>query len=52
MKALETERIIESLRRGTPPEGHVTEFTVGRGEEVNELKSILLRAYPKSGYRL
>lgn len=42
MKTLEAERIIESLRCGTPPEGHVTEFTVGRGEEVNELKSILL----------
>ncbi|KKG12534.1 BREX system ATP-binding domain-containing protein [Methanosarcina sp. 2.H.A.1B.4] len=42
MEALEAERIIESLRRGIPPEGHVAEFTVGREEEINELKSILL----------
>lgn len=41
MDPLEAERIIESLRQGVPPEGHVADFTVGREEEIDELRNLL-----------
>ena len=58
MNAIEAERVIESLRHGIPPEGHVADFTVGRQEEILELadilddnssNAILLKANPGSG---
>jgi hypothetical protein len=33
----EAERIIEGLRYGIPPEGHVGDFTVGRESEIGQL---------------
>lgn len=58
MEQLEAELIIESLRQGLPPEGYVTDFTVGRQDEISELhnlfrdgksSALLLRANPGSG---
>jgi hypothetical protein len=37
MTPAEAERIIESLRYGIPPRGHVREFTVGREAQIREL---------------
>lgn len=37
MTPSEAERVIESLRYGTPPRGHVREFTVGREAQIKEL---------------
>src|SRR5437870_3020951 len=37
MTPAESERIIESLRYGIPPRGHVREFTVGREAQIREL---------------
>ena len=34
-------RVVESLRLGIPPEGHIAEFTVGRSEEIKILRSSL-----------
>lgn len=42
METLKAECIIESLRHGIPPEGYVNDFTIGRKEEINDLKNILL----------
>lgn len=42
MHTTEAMKIIESLRSGLPPEKHVADFTVGRQEEVNELRTIFL----------
>lgn len=38
MDANEARRVIESLRKGIPPDGFVREFTVGRREEIKELQ--------------
>ena len=35
MERIEARRIIESLRIGIPPEGYVSEYTVGRKEEID-----------------
>jgi hypothetical protein len=34
----EARRVIESLRKGIPPDGFVRDFTVGRREEIKELQ--------------
>lgn len=41
MNSLEAQRVIESLRKGIPPDGYVSEFTVGRASEVDQLASRL-----------
>src|ERR1700689_1603583 len=41
MDKFEAEKAIESLRFGTPPEGHVLEFTVGRESEIGTLTARL-----------
>lgn len=41
MNSLEAQRVIESLRKGIPPDGYVSRFTVGRASEVNQLTSRL-----------
>jgi len=41
MDAGEAQRIIESLRQGIPPTGHVRRFTVGRESEIQQLKNRL-----------
>ena len=38
MNANEARRVIESLRKGIPPDGFVRTFTVGRREEIKELQ--------------
>ncbi|MBX7259532.1 MAG: ATP-binding protein [Candidatus Hydrogenedentes bacterium] len=37
MDATEASRVIESLRYGLPPEGHICHFTVGRQDEIAAL---------------
>jgi len=41
-------KIIESLRHGIPAENFVEDFTVGRGDEIDELKNILLNHSEKA----
>ncbi len=41
MPKKDKENIIESLRMGLPPDGHVKDFTVGRLSEIGELRNIL-----------
>lgn len=38
MEPNEARRVIESLRKGIPPDGFVRDFTVGRREEIKELQ--------------
>ena len=38
MQPNEARRVIESLRKGIPPDGFVRDFTVGRREEIKELQ--------------
>lgn len=40
----EARRAVESLRKGLPPTGWVRQFTVGRGSEIDDLRSRLQRA--------
>ncbi|MEW6573753.1 MAG: BREX system ATP-binding domain-containing protein [Bacillota bacterium] len=58
MRPAEAQRIIESLRKGIPPDGYVRNFTVGRESEIHELTDflqrgqsgvLLLKANPGSG---
>lgn len=42
--AAEAERVIESLRFGIPPSGHLRDFTVGRAAEVARLEASLHKA--------
>lgn len=44
MDANEARRVIESLRKGIPPDGFVRDFTVGRIEEIKELQKCLSNA--------
>lgn len=44
MEAALAQRVIESLRMGIPPEGHIGYFTVGRKAEIAQLTSRLTRA--------
>lgn len=37
----EARRVIESLRYGVPPDGHICDFTVGRQDEISALRSQL-----------
>lgn len=37
MNAAQAERVIESLRKGIPPDGHVRHYTVGRTTEIHNL---------------
>src|SRR5262245_40592341 len=37
MDAASAQRVIESLRYGIPPDGHIREFTVGRRSEIAQL---------------
>jgi len=41
MDSPEAQRVIESLRIGIPPDGHIRAFTVGRDEEISELEELL-----------
>lgn len=41
MSPLEAERVIEALRYGIPPSGHVREFTVGRESQIRGLTRAL-----------
>lgn len=41
MNAVQARRVIESLRKGIPPDGFVRYFTVGRKREINDLTSRL-----------
>jgi hypothetical protein len=41
MDANEARRVIESLRYGLPPDGHICDFTVGRQDEIADLRSQL-----------
>ncbi|MBF8264318.1 MAG: hypothetical protein HW384_182 [Dehalococcoidia bacterium] len=41
MNKAEAQRVIESLRKGIPPDGFVRHFTVGRKSEVQELRKKL-----------
>lgn len=43
------EQIVEKLRYGIPPSGHVREFTVGRGDQLQDLQSSLARGHDDSG---
>jgi hypothetical protein len=45
----EAERIVESLRKGIPPAGHVRQFTVGRKHELADLEATLGLATEKRG---
>jgi hypothetical protein len=38
---MQAERVIESLRKGIPPNGFVREFTVGRNDEIKALRDQL-----------
>lgn len=58
MNASQAQRVIESLRKGIPPDGFVRYFTVGRSKEIRELRdrlqnsdgtSLLLKANYGSG---
>ncbi len=42
LQSTDARRIIDSLRYGIPPEGHITDFTVGRKEEIDELNHLLI----------
>jgi hypothetical protein len=44
VEAALAQRVIESLRMGIPPEGHIGYFTVGRKAEIAQLTSRLTRA--------
>ena len=46
---IRAERVIESLRNGTPPTGLVAHFTVGRKEELLELEALLNPASSNGG---
>lgn len=48
MDQTEAERVIESLRDGIPPEGKVFALTVGRHNEINRLKQILVNGGPQA----
>jgi BREX system ATP-binding protein BrxC/D len=41
MDAVEAERVVESLRKGIPPDGYVRHFTVGRKSEIGQLTARL-----------
>lgn len=41
MDKLQAQRVIESLRKGIPPDGFVRDLTVGRGAEIKDLISLL-----------
>jgi len=41
MNPVEAQRVIESLRCGIPPDGHLREFTVGRGVEIRNISERL-----------
>lgn len=41
MEPNEARRVIESLRYGLPPDGHICDFTVGRQDEIAHLRSQL-----------
>ncbi len=41
MDASQAQRVIESLRKGIPPDGFVRHFTVGRSKEISELQQRL-----------
>ena len=41
MTETEAQRVIESLRKGIPPDGYVRSFTVGRASEIRELEAKL-----------
>src|SRR5438874_1116789 len=44
----EAGRVIESLRTGVPPKGHVRAFTVGRQPEIEQLRGALTCDSPGS----
>src|SRR3712207_1493887 len=46
MNASEAQRVIESLRKGIPPDGYVRHFTVGRQSEIEDLSDRLRRGQP------
>ncbi len=46
MDAPEAQRVIESLRKGIPPDGYVRQFTVGRTSEIEQLLSRLCVGEP------
>lgn len=37
MHSRDAKRVVESLRKGLPPDGYIREFTVGRATEIEEL---------------
>lgn len=41
MNAAQAQRVVESLRKGIPPDGYVRYFTVGRSTEILSLSQIL-----------
>ena len=41
MNRMQAQRVIESLRKGIPPDGCVREFTVGRNDEIKGLRDQL-----------
>ena len=41
MNSCQAQMIIESLRKGIPPEGFVRHFTVGRKSEITDLRQRL-----------
>jgi len=41
MDVNEAKGVIESLRYGLPPDGHICDFTVGRQEEIGDLRAQL-----------
>lgn len=44
MQSPDAQRVVESLRKGIPPDGHVCQFTVGRATEMEELTAKLQSA--------
>jgi len=48
MDAPGAQRVIESLRKGIPPDGHVRQFTVGRKSEIEQLESCLRTGDPSA----
>ena len=41
MKTQEAQRVLDSLRKGIPPDGFIGQFTVGREEEIASLTNRL-----------
>ncbi len=48
MKTQDAQRVVDSLRKGIPPDGYIGRFTVGREDEIQMLSDRLRIALPGS----